>query len=356
MEHIYNTYRYTPPPDGVWEACNLPDIDVLLISHDHYDHLDYNTIEFLYKNNKVKHYCVPLRIGKWLQDKFKIPKSKIIELDWWQSADIAYKGHNITDNNNNNNNNQKNKSKNLTSVSPSASTGDNNYNTFGFNTVGNFSTNDKYSNYTIRVTCTPCQHFSGRTLFDRAHRLWSSWVVQSFKNGTSNNDASSKDSSNAIHSIYFAGDTGYRTVPRSIYKLSEKGKNDGCCAMPMVGAQNWDPCDKMVIDKEKLLSTCPAFKEIGDKYGPFDVSMLPIGAYSPRWFMSCIHLNPYDACCVHRDLKSKKSFAIHWGTWVLTDEKLDEPPKLLEEMKSRPEFQIEKDEFVALNPGQTVVV
>ena len=59
---------------------------------------------------------------------------------------------------------------------------------------------------------------------------------------------------------------------------------------------------------------CPAFKEIGERIGPFDFSMIPIGAYSPRWFMSPIHCSPEDAVRVHEDIKSKRSVGMHWGT------------------------------------------
>ncbi|KAJ3088229.1 hypothetical protein HK102_009239 [Quaeritorhiza haematococci] len=79
------------------------------------------------------------------------------------------------------------------------------------------------------------------------------------------------------------------------------------------------------------LPTCPAFKEIGEKYGPFDLAAIPIGAYSPRWFMSAVHCNPLDSVDLHLDIKSRKSIGMHWGTFVLTDEPLMEPPQKLKE-------------------------
>lgn len=125
-------------------------------------------------------------------------------------------------------------------------------------------------------------------------------------------------------SFYFAGDTGLRYVPK---------------------------------DHTGPLSTlpkCPAFKEIGDKLGPFDLSAIPIGAYSPRWFMSPIHLDPEDAVEVHKDVRSKKSVGMHWGTFILTDEPVTEPPiRLKEEAKKGG---LGEEEFVVINIGETLIV
>jgi len=139
------------------------------------------------------------------------------------------------------------------------------------------------------------------------------------------------------HKIYFGGDTGYRTVERWITKddtYDKSHENDNA--------------------KINDLSICPAFKDIGNQHDGFDLCMIPIGAYSPRWFMSCVHLNPYDACCVHKDLKSKKSIGIHWGTFILTDENPDEPPILLDKMKKA--TNIKDDEFIVVDCGETIIV
>jgi L-ascorbate metabolism protein UlaG (beta-lactamase superfamily) len=98
----------------------------------------------------------------------------------------------------------------------------------------------------------------------------------------------------------------------------------------------------------------PHFKEIGDKLGPFDLSAIPIGAYEPRWFMHPHHLSPEEAVQVHLDVSSKKSIAIHWGTFVLTDEPLDEPPERLE--KAKKDKGLSDEEFVVLDHGETIVL
>ena len=141
----------------------------------------------------------------------------------------------------------------------------------------------------------------------RNETLWSSWVVTSPNNR-----------------IYFAGDTGYNSIPQGLAEENELKEN---------------------------FPVCPAFAQIGKKYGPFDLSCIPIGAYSPRWQMSPVHLNPMDAVRVHMDIKSKQSIAMHWGTFILTDEPLLEPPEKLSHYLK--EFNIPQDDFVVLKHGET---
>jgi len=115
----------------------------------------------------------------------------------------------------------------------------------------------------LHVTCTPAQHFSGRTLIDRGETLWCGWAL-------------------AIQgrSVFFAGDTGYH----------------------------------------------PEFALIAERCGPFDLALLPIGAYEPRWFMRYLHMNPEEAVQAFRGLGAQAMVPIHWGTFKLTDEAMDEPP------------------------------
>lgn len=114
--------------------------------------------------------------------------------------------------------------------------------------------------------------------------------------------------------MYFGGDTGYRAVPR----------------LPK-GTDDWG---------SDLLHfpVCPAFKEIGKLRGPFDLGLIPIGGYDPRYIMSAVHGNPYDSVEIFKDTKCKRAIGIHWGTWVLTEENVLEPPQLLKKALAKSGF------------------
>lgn len=191
--------RFVPP--GI-QFEDLPEIHVVIISHDHYDHLDESTIKRL--GNKPL-YIVPLKIGEFLAS---LDITNYRELDWWQST--KFRG--------------------------------------------------------IEFVSTPVQHFSGRSFLSRNNTLWSSWIMIG-----------------KTHRIYFTGDSGYFN----------------------------------------------GFREIGEKYGPFDLAAIPIGAYMPRWFMGPVHVDPAEAVQVYRDLNARRFIAIHWGTFDLANEPLDEPPRAL---------------------------
>ena len=141
----------------------------------------------------------------------------------------------------------------------------------------------------INIHCVPAQHGSGRTPFDRDRTHWCGWILKS-----------------SSRTIFFVGDTGYS----------------------------------------------PSFREIGARFGPIDLAMIPIGAYEPRWLMKSMHLNPADAVQVHLDIKSLLSVACHWGTYRLTDEPVDEPPRLLgRELELR---LIDPAQFRIVQPGETL--
>ncbi len=203
---------------------NLPPVDVVLISHNHYDHLDRRTIEKL--GNRPL-YLVPLKIGEFLDD---LGISNFEEKDWWE--ELVFNG--------------------------------------------------------VKMACVPAQHFSNRSLFDRNKTLWSGWVIQG-----------------KTHTLYFAGDTGY----------------------------------------------FPGFAEIGKRYGPIDVAALPIGAYLPRWFMSPVHIDPAEAVEAYLDLQAEYFIPIHWGTFELADEPLDQPPKDLKKAIER--NNLEAGKFLILKHGET---
>lgn len=173
------------------EIEKIPKIDAVLISHDHYDHLDYGSIKKL--KNKVKMFYTPLGVGVHLQ-KWGVEKERIIELDWWQ--DISLEG--------------------------------------------------------LRFICTPAQHFSGRGLTDRTKTLWSSWIIKS-------------DNEN----IFFSGDSGYEDH----------------------------------------------FKEIGEKFGPFDFAMIECGQYNELW--PDVHMFPEETAQAGLDIRARKIMPIHWGAFKL---------------------------------------
>jgi N-acyl-phosphatidylethanolamine-hydrolysing phospholipase D len=111
--------------------------------------------------------------------------------------------------------------------------------------------------------------------------------------------------------MWFGGDTGYRTVP----KVPE-------------GVDDYGP-------EYAHLPRCPAFKEIGELRGPFDLGLIPIGAYDPRYLFSHMHANPFDSVEIFVDTKCKNAMGIHYATWVLTEEEVKEPPVLLKQALKR---------------------
>jgi L-ascorbate metabolism protein UlaG (beta-lactamase superfamily) len=218
------------PPSPALEK--LPPVNMVLISHDHYDSLDVASVKRLYtrKGGKNTIFFAPLGLKNWLAS---LGVANVIEMDWW----------------------------------------------------------DEFNTGPLTIAAVPMQHWGKRSPFSRNNHLWASWIVLS------------KD-----FRFYFGGDAGY-----SLH-----------------------------------------FQETGEQYGPFDLAALPIGAYEPRWFMKNHHLNPEEAVQAHIDLNSKKSVAMHWGTFILTDEPLDEPPvRLRQAMKDRG---LRDDEFLVLKHGETIVL
>jgi N-acyl-phosphatidylethanolamine-hydrolysing phospholipase D len=218
----FKRFRRTAPPGLLLE--NTP-CDGVLITHNHYDHLDRSTIHKLSRDTP---YFVPTGLGRWFQ---QLGRTHVQEFAWWDSKEWAG----------------------------------------------------------IRITSVPAQHFSSRTLWDRNRTLWCGWVIEA-----------------AGAKIYFAGDTGY----------------------------------------------CPVFKEIGARFGRFDLAAIPIGAYEPRWFMKPVHVNPEEAVKIHQDVNAKRSIGCHWGTFCLTDEPLAEPPQRLAEATRA--AGLGPAEFTALKIGESV--
>ncbi|WP_187170537.1 MBL fold metallo-hydrolase [Salidesulfovibrio onnuriiensis] len=182
------------------EPDRLPSIDVVVISHDHYDHLDRAAIETLHP--RVGCFYVPLGVGAYLAE-WGVPKNKIVELDWWEEAQH-----------------------------PSG----------------------------LTLACTPSHHFSGRGIFGRNTTLWCSWSILGKE-----------------ERVYFSGDSGYSSH----------------------------------------------FREIGEKYGPFDLTLMESGAYSEYWPYA--HMQPEQSVQAHLDVGGKVMLPIHWGTFNLALHDWDEP-------------------------------
>lgn len=190
--------RFHPPPIML---ADLPRIDVVLISHDHYDHLDMATVRALAVRGT--NFFVPLGVGAHLQA-WAVPKAQIHEFDWWQEQTVAG----------------------------------------------------------VKFVSTPTRHYSGRGLTDRSTTLWSSWSVL----GPANR-------------IYYSGDTGFSNH----------------------------------------------FREIGQRFGPFDMAFIKIGAYGPGPAWTDIHMTPEDAVRASREVRAMRMFPVHWSTFNLAFHSWDEP-------------------------------
>jgi len=139
------------------------------------------------------------------------------------------------------------------------------------------------------ITLTPAHHFSARTPFDRNRALWGGFLLVA-----------------GGRRIFFAGDSAY----------------------------------------------APHFRDIRQRLGPIDLALLPIGAYEPRWFMSAVHMNPAEAVQAHLDLGSPRSIGMHFGTFQLTNEGIDEPVRALDE--ARRANRIPEEQFSTLAPGESI--
>jgi len=180
--------RFHAPPLKLEQ---LPPIEGLILSHDHYDHLDVATIEYLAQ--RVQRYFVPLGVRARLLE-MGVPAERVAEFDWWQATE-----HNG-----------------------------------------------------VKLTATPAQHFSGRTLSDRNKTLWASWVIQS-----------------GSERIFYSGDSGY----------------------------------------------FQGFKQIGERFGGFDLALMENGAYDAYW--PSVHMTPEQSVQAFEDLRGKVLYVVHNSTFDL---------------------------------------
>ena len=257
--------RYTGMP---CEIEDLPIVDAVVISHSHYDHLSHPTVLRLAAKFKAAQFFVPLGNKVWFD---KIGVKNCHELDWWEEKTIT--------------------------LSPQRD--ENAAVAKGSDRSASSASDGVDESITGTIGCLPCQHTSGRTPFDRAHTLWSSWSVTS-----------------GGKKIWFGGDTGYRTVPETPETASSQRS---------LAQLEQD------YERDAHLPHCPAFEQIGRLRGPFDLGLIPIGAYDPRWIMSPMHANPYDSVNIFSETRCKRALGIHWGTWVLTSEEVLQPPRLLKQ-------------------------
>jgi L-ascorbate metabolism protein UlaG (beta-lactamase superfamily) len=228
--------RHTALP---FQLADLPRIDIVLLSHNHYDHLDRDTVLALNAQaGGPPLFVVPLGLEQWLQAE-GITRSQA--LDWWDRHTLQAPGG------------------------------------------------------PVQVSLVPSQHWSSRSVVDRNASLWGGFVVQAQAGGKP-------------VSLYYVGDTGYS----------------------------------------------PDFAEIGRRFGGFDLSLIPVGCYLPRWFMKSQHASADDAVRIHADVRSRLSVGVHWGSFRLCDDPIDSPLDSLP--PARRQHGVADEAFVLLGLGETRVV
>ncbi|KAK7747329.1 hypothetical protein SLS53_001582 [Cytospora paraplurivora] len=277
---------------------DLPFLDAVVISHSHYDHLSLPTVREIQRRFPGAHFFVGLGLRRWFVDS---GVENVTEMDWWEDVDLKVK---------------------LGEGDGSKGEGE----------------GEGQATITATISCLPAQHMSSRYGFDQNLTLWCSWAVKSTgtsqpqqtqQRGGVTSPSPQQQPRPVTKSVYFGGDTGYRAVPQLPATADDHG------------------------EEYAHLPTNPDFRAIGELRGPFDLGLIPIGAYAPRYLMSHMHADPFDAVDIFRDTRCTRAVAIHWGTWALTTEPVTEPPGLLREALRRRGIE-EEGVFDVCDIGETL--
>lgn len=233
--------RMRPMPCSITELISNAAIDVVLLTHNHFDHLDVDILPLIPEHVQ---FVVPAGLTGLLS-KYGIEVRRITELDWWQRSRLPLTIR-VT-------------SKDKTSGSKATEL-----------------------QRCFDVTAVPASHWSARSPLDTNMTLWNSYAIRVYSDDNDGIVSRPRSPSTALEarSLFFCGDTGYSPS---------------------------------------------LFTAVGRALGPFDVACLPIGSYEPRWHMQIQHMHVTESVQVTRDIGSKRAFAMHWGTFHMSDESWDDP-------------------------------
>ncbi|KAL2150621.1 hypothetical protein VTH82DRAFT_7184 [Thermothelomyces myriococcoides] len=239
--------RSYPPPCRVQD---LPPIDLVLISHNHFDHMDSGSILSVWDHSRDSvRFFVPLGNAKYLLE-WSIPTDRVVELDWWDSADFTCGP--VPAGNKGNYGNEFNKSSSSTTIASS----------------GCGESSSTKSN-TLRVHCTPAQHNSFRSYGDTNTALWSSWLLELSPTRHHQQQQGKQEQQQQPYRVFFGGDTGYQFHPDPSWPPSPNNPGDS----------NYHEDEETNEDKDKeggQFPACPAFAEIRARIGAPHLLLLPV--------------------------------------------------------------------------------
>lgn len=313
--------RCFPPPLQVED---LPPIHVVCISHNHYDHMDSQTIRDLYRCFPSVIFCVPLNMES-LMKPWGIPASSIVSLDWWEEAEMTVMAHSVT----------RPAVPGTPATSLAADGGGlsrSNSNIIMASATGRLTQEGPAGrSLVLRIACTPAQHYGLHSLFDRNRVLWCGWCV--------------------------GWRQGSITTPSPLHRVTV-GKQPSADTPSSQMDWTWDHSAlKSYYFTGDTSFTCPAiFEQIHYHYPRISMAGLPIGAYKPREMLRAAHVDPQNAVDIYYILHVQRAFGLHWGTFELGMEPIDEPPAELQEaLKEASTSQVyvreEPVDFTAIRTG-----